>query len=486
MERNPFRSLTNPPSGSTPVLSLSAVRYPAALLTCLGALVLWFYSPVAHQAPFSIFITSVIISARFFGFGPAVLCTASSGLLLYHFAIPFQTRWLNSVSDYERMALFVGISLLTAGLARQRSRAQLIADATRERMAAIVESSQDAIFSTSREGIITSWNKGAEMLYGYRAEEAVGRHVSLTAPPERAEEVHLNTQRLARGESVASYQTQRLRKDGSRITVLLSVSPLRDRLGNILGSSAIARDVSAQAQAEEALRKNEKLATAGRLAATVAHEINSPLESVTNLLYLARRDPDRQISYLQMAEKEVQRVAEIAQRTLSFVRESPLSSGINLAEMIDQVVAAYGRRLEAAHIAVRCEVLADARVTGYRGELRQLFSNLINNAIEACGSGGQLRIRISRGAEWSTGGTGIRVSIADTGSGIAPKDMPHIFEPFYTTKRDIGTGLGLWLSHGIVEKHGGTILVRSRSEGHATGTVFSVFLPEAGPAVKAA
>jgi signal transduction histidine kinase len=135
---------------------------------------------------------------------------------------------------------------------------------------------------------------------------------------------------------------------------------------------------------------------------------------------------------------------------------------------------------------VECDFDGGDPVAGYRGELRQLFSNLVNNAIEAMPQGGCLKIRITRRPDWSSGCAGVRVTVSDTGSGIDPKDLPHIFEPFYTTKRDIGTGLGLWLSHGIVGKHSGTIRVRSRTRGHHRGTVFSVFLPEEGPAIRAA
>ena len=469
-------------SGSTsPNVPLSerhwAVRFAGGLVATAIALGIWFLWPVMHEDPFAIFIAAVIVTARFFGFGPALLCTGSSVAALAYFVFPPAGLEVSS-KDSERLLVFVLVSILTAGLARQRSQAETRAGEMRQRMAAIVESSEDAILSTTPEGIITSWNRGAETLYGYADDEAIGRHISFVAPPERTHEITRNTTRLKRGEYIEGYQTERLRKDGARISVLLSISPLRNSGGAIVGSSAIARDITAQRRAEEALRRNEKLATAGRLAATIAHEINNPLEAVTNLLYLARHDGDHQDEYLAQAEKELQRVAAIAQQTLGFVRESP-AAPLSIAETFDQVLQLYGRKLDEKHIQTEKEYEAKVEIRGFAGELRQLFSNLILNAVDAMGDHGRLRLRVARTHQRSNGlQPGVRVTVADNGSGISSADMPHIFEPFYTTKKDLGTGLGLWLAHGIVQKHGGSIRVRSRTEPGNSGTVFSVFLPE--------
>jgi two-component system, chemotaxis family, CheB/CheR fusion protein len=460
-----------------PFLRHWSLRYSAALLASAIALTIWFLWPVMHEDPFAIFIAAVIVTARFFGFGPALLCTGSSAVVLAYFVFPPSGFPITS-NDAERMLVFALVSILTAGLARQRSRAETRAGDTRQMMAAIVESSEDAILSATSQGIITSWNRGAETLYGFSAEEAIGRHISFIAPPERAHEIQQNIDRLKRGEHVESYQTERVKKDGTRVSVLLSISPLRNSSRAIVGSSAIARDITAQKRAEEALRRNEKLATAGRLAATIAHEINNPLEAVTNLLYLAQRDSDRQLEYLRLAEKEVQRVAAIAQQTLGFVRESQCPTPLNVAEIFDQVLQLYGRKLEEKHIRAEKRYQPNVVISGFPGELRQLFSNLIINAIDAMGEGGKLQLRVAQFHAWSNGRRpGIRLTIADNGSGISRADMLHIFEPFYTTKKDLGTGLGLWLAHGIVQRHGGSIRVRSRTAPGSSGTVFTVFLP---------
>ncbi len=455
------------------------VRYPAALVLTAVALAIWFLWPVVRQDPFSVFIAAVVLSARVFGFGPAVLCTLSSAIALDYFVMPPHASFALSAGDADRMAIFVVVSLLTAGLARQRSRAETRAGEADQRMAAIVQSSHDAILSTTLEGVVSSWNPGAEELYGYSSEEAIGHHISFICPPAQRAEMNGVLVRLQRGESVVGEVSEHVRKDGSRIIVLLSFAALRSPRGMLSGLSAIIRDVTTQTRAEEALRKSEKLAAAGRLAATVAHEINNPLEAITNLLYLARNDSRRSADYLSMAEEEVQRIAAIAQQTLGFVRESPSADLLDVGQILDQVLRLYARKLESKHIRIIREYEEKLMIHGFGGELRQLFSNLVINAVDAASENGNLRLRVSRSRQWgSPEYSGVRITIADDGSGISPAHLPHIFEPFYTTKKDIGTGLGLWLSHGIVQKHGGAIRVRTRNLPGKSGTVFTVFLPQ--------
>ena len=344
-------------------------------------------------------------------------------------------------------------------------------------MAAIVEYSCDAIFSTSPDGIITSWNGAAERLFGYSAEEAAGMPVTKLAPPERRGEVEHNVQILSAGEFVDSYQTERMRKDGTRWPVLLSISPLLNTRGQVVGASAIARDISAEKQSEEAVRRSEKLATAGRLAASIAHEINNPLEAVVNLLYLARKDPNNAERYLTMAEDEVGRIASLARQTLGFVRDNNSPAMMDPAALMDEILQLYSRKLETRQIRVTRRYRNVVQIQGYAGELRQLFANLVVNATDAMGNHGSLQVRVAPGHDWSSDREGIRISVADNGVGIPRENVRQIFEPFYTTKKETGTGLGLWVSNGIVRKHGGSIRVRSRAQGRTTGTVFSIFLP---------
>jgi two-component system, chemotaxis family, CheB/CheR fusion protein len=439
-----------------------------------------------HQDPSAIFILAVVFIARFYGFGPAVVCTFTSALLLdYSIFRPSISSPITEL-ELQHVGVFILISVLVAGLARQRSRAETRADEVRQQLAAIVTSSEDAIISFTVDGIVTSWNRGAEQLYGYMATEILGRPLAVVVPPERMGELERNLERLNREEKVGSYETERVRKNGSRLRVLLSVSPIRNEKGGLVGASAISRDISQQKRTEEALRRNERLATAGRLTAAIAHEIRNPLEALTNLVYLARRDAVGRDEYLRLAEQEIGRLDSIAQQALGFVRENAAPEFLDAAKLLDEVLQLYLRKLQQHHITIDKRTQENLRILGFPGELRQLFSNLILNATEAMKDGGRLRLRVARAREWAgEQRTGIKVTIADTGGGIAGASLPHIFEPFYTTKKENGTGLGLWLAYGIVQKHTGWIRVASRTTPGSCGTVFAVFLPES-PATAAA
>jgi signal transduction histidine kinase len=290
---------------------------------------------------------------------------------------------------------------------------------------------------------------------------------------------------LNREERAGSYETERVHKNGTRLRVLLSVSPLRNDKKELVGASEISRDITQQKRTEEALRRNERLATAGRLTAAIAHEIRNPLEALTNLVYLARRDAAGRDEYLRLAEQEIGRLDSIAQQALGFVREATAPERLDTAKILEEVVQLYLRKLQQSHITIDKRTQEDVEIFGFPGELRQLFSNLILNAMESMkDGGGRLRLRVARTHEWSgEQRSGVRITIADTGSGISANSLPHIFEPFYTTKKENGTGLGLWLAYGIVQKHTGWIRVASRTIGNS-GTVFMVFLPES-PAIAA-
>jgi len=254
-----------------------------------------------------------------------------------------------------------------------------------------------------------------------------------------------------------------------------------DRAGVPQTMVAVNMDVSARKKAEAALQQAEKLAVAGRLAASVAHEINNPLASVTNLVYLIQTHDSTvpQVrEYANMAQAELTRVAHVVRQTLAFYREPATPTLVRVADVLENVFTLHGPQLRAKSIAVEKQYRDPAAVTAHPGELRQLFSNLVTNAIEALPQGGRLRVRIAGG---SCRHPGVRVVIADNGVGIPSDQLRRVFEPFFTTKGERGTGLGLWVSHSIVEKHRGRIRVRSRfGRGHS-GTVFQVFLPQEQP-----
>ena len=250
------------------------------------------------------------------------------------------------------------------------------------------------------------------------------------------------------------------------------------------------RDLLIESSAtEEALRKSEKLVVAGRLAASISHEINNPLESVTNLLYLIGTSPSLEDAknHAKVADKELARVSQIVTHTLKFYREPNKSTYVQICEILDSALALYELRFSQAEITVERDYRGCAQILAMAGELRQVILNLIGNALDAMGRGGTLRLRATNTCEHSNGTRpGVRLSIADNGTGIKPEIRKTLFEPFVSTKGNIGTGLGLWISSEIIRKHGGKIQVRSSVQSPSTGTVFSVFLPLTRAALPAA
>ena len=268
---------------------------------------------------------------------------------------------------------------------------------------------------------------------------------------------------------------------------LINVYPVKATSEAVRWVGAIVVEATERKRAEEALRKTEKLAAAGRLAASIAHEINNPLEAVTNLLYLLRHQPslDREaIGYADLAQQEISRVAEMTQQTLRFYRQSTLPVVANVAELLESVLTLYVGRLGALQIEVSRKIGRDVELYCFSGELRQVFANLIGNAIDAMAQGGRLLLSLRRSRSWVDGAPGIRLFVADNGCGMTAATLQRIFEPFFTTKESTGTGLGLWVSGEIISKHNATVRVVSRTacagEGRQSGTVFMLFFPENG------
>ncbi|HLK31643.1 MAG TPA: GAF domain-containing protein [Terriglobales bacterium] len=232
----------------------------------------------------------------------------------------------------------------------------------------------------------------------------------------------------------------------------------------------VRQQLEERARTEVALIKTERLATAGRLAATIAHEINNPLEAVTNLIYLARTAPPEEAGrYLRMVEEELSRIAHITKMTLGFYRDSGAPGAVNMGELVREVLALYEVKLRAKNIRVQFEEGEPQSILGSKGELRQVLANLVANALDVLPNGGALRLSIRTDLGM------VQLQVADNGSGISSENLNRIFEPFFTTKAELGTGLGLWVSRQIVEKHGGTIAVESSP----AGTCFTISLPAA-------
>jgi PAS domain S-box-containing protein len=255
--------------------------------------------------------------------------------------------------------------------------------------------------------------------------------------------------------------------------------PRRDADGTISGVIVLGVDVTETKRAEQILLQTEKLAAVGRMASSIAHEINNPLEAVTNLLYLARaasisRETQQ---YLASAEMELRRVSVIANRTLRFHRDSRNCERVEPLTLMEETLSLYQSRLNNARVVVQKRMRASNPLICIEGDIRQVLSNLIGNAIDAMPQrGGRLILRSRNGRDWRTGRTGVTLTIADTGAGMSPDTVSKIFEPFFTTKESSGTGLGLWISQEIVDRHHGLLKVRS-STVQWPGTVFALFLP---------
>ncbi len=243
-------------------------------------------------------------------------------------------------------------------------------------------------------------------------------------------------------------------------------------------------DVSERKRSEDALRRTEKLAATGRLAASIAHEINNPLEAITNLLYLLRRFcqlDSSALNYVTIAEREVHRMSEITQQTLRFYRQSTLPARATMEELLDSVLDMYSARLGTQGITLERRYEPSLDVYCFAGEIRQVISNLVSNAMDATAGGGRLIVCARRSRDWvHPQRNGVRMTIADSGSGMIGEVRERLFEAFFTTKGATGTGLGLWVSHEIILKHHGIIHLRSRaaSGGSSGGTVFQIFFPD--------
>ena len=261
---------------------------------------------------------------------------------------------------------------------------------------------------------------------------------------------------------------------------VVSVTALRDAQEAIIGYLLIGTDNSARKQAEEALLRSEMLASAGRMAASIAHEINNPLEAMMNTLYLVRTAsdlPTQTLEYLDIADGELMRIAHITRQTLGFYREFSAATSNSAFALIDSVVNLLQAKIKSNRAAVQQQCDGQLQVMGIAGELRQVLANLLANSLDAIGPDCRIVLRASASVDPNNGRQRIRVTVADCGHGMGAATMKQIFDPFFTTKGPVGTGLGLWVCKQLIEKNGGSIQVRSNTDGARRGTTFSIVLP---------
>ncbi len=358
------------------------------------------------------------------------------------------------------------------------------------RLAAIIESSDDAIVSKTLQGTIMSWNSAAERIFGYSAEEMIGSSVYLLIPPELHAEERDILARIGRGEHVAHFETTRQRKDGTRISISLSISPIRDASGTVVGASSIKRDITARKRAEESLRQAAKMEALGALAGGIAHDFNNQLHALSGFAHFIARDTGLGAAGrqdLMEVQKTVERMASLTRQLLAFARQQVLNpETLDINAAIEDTLPML-RRLMGSHLAIISSLSPGPKwVKVDRAQLVQVVLNLVINARDAMPAGGEL----SLGTETLEVGPGqmldrlgipvepggyAALTVADSGQGIQPEHLPHIFEPFYTTKEvGQGTGLGLATVEGVVSQSGGRVQVASRVGG---GTTFRILLP---------
>jgi PAS domain S-box-containing protein len=354
-------------------------------------------------------------------------------------------------------------------------------------LAAIVESSHDAIVSKTLNGVITSWNKGAERLFGYAAEEAVGQNITLIIPSERRDEERTIIEQLMRGERVDHFETVRMRKDGSLLDVSLTISPMKDGSGRVVGASKLARDITERKRVEEALRQAQtdlahasRLTTMGEFTASLAHEVKQPIAAAvidanTCVRWITRDEPDlkeaREAAW--RIVKDAERAAEIINRVrLLFKKGTPQQELVDVNEVAREMIALLGDEASRHSISVRTELAEDLpHVIGDRVQLQQVLMNLIMNGVDAMHDVDEPRELIikSQPAENNE----LLLSVSDTGVGLPRHQADQIFNAFFTTKTH-GTGMGLRISRSIIESHGGRLWAADNSP---RGASFCFTLP---------
>jgi len=360
-----------------------------------------------------------------------------------------------------------------------------------QRLRATLTSIGDGVVVCDADGRVEMLNPVAQYLTGWPVDEALHKPVDAVlrlvdaSTHEPVENPFTTVKRLTRVTGLTS-NALLLRRDGSDLHVDSSGGPILDRAGRLAGVVIVFRDVSEQRRTQSALMASEKLAVAGRLAATIAHEIHNPLDAVVNLLYLMKQganSPEETSQFLDMASAELDRVTQISRAMLGMYRESRTPIALDVTPVLESVLVLLDRQMVQSGITIYTDFAIDTIVTGYPAELRQVFTNLLTNAAEASKPGSTIEVSVQhQETERGKGAVrypriGVNITVSDHGCGITPEAQEKLFQPFFTTKGEQGTGLGLWVSQGIIQKHGGTITLNTRTDPQNHGTTITVFLP---------
>lgn len=402
-----------------------------------------------------------------------------------------------AIGLFARSRLHLVTRAYQGALEALRRNAQATYD-SEQRLRTTLTSIGDGVVVCDQEGRIELLNTVAEHLTGWKQADVVHRHIT-----DVFHIVDESTRELLENPVGAALRTRHtvslpnhailLRRDGSEVHIDDSGAPIFDRSGALTGVVMVFRDVTEQRRTQAALLASEKLAVTGRLAATLAHEIHNPLDSVVNLLYLMKTGatPEETSEFLDLARAELDRVTQISRAMLGMYRESRTPISIDLKDLLESVLLLLHRQISQAGLTLQHD-LDDATITGFPVELRQVFTNLLANAIDASSGAGRLEITLRNtpavrsSAARELRPAGATVTITDHGEGISPDVLDQLFQPFFTTKGEKGTGLGLWVSQGIVQKHGGDIHLESRTGPNDHGTTVTVFLPQGAAAAVSA
>ncbi|WP_263408723.1 ATP-binding protein [Terriglobus tenax] len=383
-----------------------------------------------------------------------------------------------AIALYTRRQLHrVSVSFQASLLAVQERADQLFD--SEQRLRTTLVSIGDGVIVTDADGRVTMLNPIASDLTGWTIDEAFGRPIEqvfdIVNEESRlpVENPVAKVKRLDRVVGLANH-TILLRRDGGEINIDDSGAPIRDVDGKLVGVVMVFRDVTHEKQTQRALISNERLAVAGRLAATIAHEIHNPLDSVANIVYLLRTGSygdEERAHLLELADQELSRVTQISRAMLSLYRESRTPVPIELRETLNDLLALMAHNIHRAQVTLKQDFPTDVTVEGYPAELRQVFTNLITNAYEAAGRGGFLHLTLTALKD------GAQITLLNSGPAVSPQIQEKLFQPFVSTKGEKGTGLGLWVSRGILSKHGGSITLQSPALPDGSGVRVTVTLP---------
>jgi PAS domain S-box-containing protein len=393
------------------------------------------------------------------------------------------THWREPHRATERQLVMLDLLVRQAADLIERERALNTLRDSEERFRALADNMSQLAWMADKSGSLVWYNRRWYDYTGTTLEEMRGWGWRKVHHPAHVERVVKSMQRSFDTGEIWEETFPLRGKDGEYRWFLSRAVPIRDAGGEILRWFGTNTDVTEQRLSQERLRRTENLAAAGQLAASTAHEINNPLSSVTNALYLLEHNPELDASAHElaaMASGELARVARIVKQSLSYYRAGSIARDIDISELTRDSIAIFQPKFEKAGIELTSDLRRGPSVSGFAGELRQVIDNLLVNALEAMPKGGRLRVSVRESNNWLNGRlVGARLTIADSGCGIPREIRQRIFEPFFTTKAEKGTGLGMWVLQSILSKHEGTINVRSSDEEGHSGTVVSVFLPAA-------